>query len=180
LAPLEKGTTFAGYRIEGVLGQGGMGVVYEATQLSLNRTVALKLLATNLGEDDAFRERFRREGLLQAAIEHPNIVTVYEAGESDHGLFMAMRLVRGPNLKDMVLARELDAGRSLRVLRPIAAALDTAHEAGLIHRDIKPQNILVGGRDHAYLADFGLTKAAGEKGLTKTGQFVGTHDYISP
>ena len=97
-----------------------MGVVYEATQLSLDRTVALKLLATNLGEDDAFRERFRREGLLQAAIEHPNIVTVYEAGESEHGLFMAMRLVRGPNLKDMILSRELDAGRTLRILRPIA------------------------------------------------------------
>ena len=180
MAPLDKGTSFAGYRVEGVLGQGGMGVVYEATQLSLNRTVALKLLASNLGDDDAFRERFRREGLLQAAIEHPNIVTVYEAGESDQGLFMAMRLVRGPNLKDMVISRELDAGRTLRILRPIAAALDTAHEAGLIHRDIKPQNILVGGRDHAYLADFGLTKAAGEKGLTKTGQFVGTLDYISP
>src|SRR4051794_22529219 len=157
-----------------------MGVVYEATQLSLDRTVALKLLATNLGEDPAFRERFRREGLLQAGIEHPNIVTVYEAGESDHGLFMAMRLVRGPNLKDMIVSRELDAGRSLRILRPIADALDIAHESGLIHRDIKPQNILVGGRDHAYLADFGLTKAAGEKGLTKTGQFVGTLDYISP
>src|SRR5215217_7679658 len=157
-----------------------MGVVYEATQLSLNRTVALKLLATNLGEDPAFRERFRREGLLQAGIEHPNIVTVYEAGESDHGLFMAMRLVRGPNLKDMIVSRELDAGRTLRILRPIADALDTAHDAGLIHRDIKPQNILVGGRDHAYLADFGLTKVSGEKGLTKTGQFVGTLDYISP
>jgi hypothetical protein len=177
---LDKGTTFAGYRIEGILGQGGMGVVYEATQLSLDRTVALKLLASNLGEDDAFRERFRREGLLQAGIEHPNIVTVYEAGESDHGLFMAMRLVRGPNLKDLIVSRELDAGRTLRILRPIAEALDTAHESGLIHRDIKPQNILVGGRDHAYLADFGLTKAAGEKGLTKTGQFVGTLDYISP
>ena len=177
---LEKGTSFAGYRIEGILGQGGMGVVYEATQLSLDRTVALKLLATNLGEDDAFRERFRREGLLQAGLEHPNIVTVYEAGESEYGLFMAMRLVRGPNLKDMIVSRELDAGRSLRILRPIADALDTAHESGLIHRDIKPQNILVGGRDHAYLADFGLTKAAGEKGLTKTGQFVGTLDYISP
>jgi hypothetical protein len=157
-----------------------MGVVYEATQLSLDRTVALKLLATNLGDDAAFRERFRREALLQAGIEHPNIVTVYEAGESEHGLFMAMRLVRGPNLKDLIISRELDAGRTLRILRPIADALDTAHESGLIHRDIKPQNILVGGRDHAYLADFGLTKVSGEKGLTKTGQFVGTLDYISP
>ena len=157
-----------------------MGVVYEATQLSLNRTVAMKLLATHLGEDPAFRERFRREGLLQAAIDHPNIVTVYEAGETEEGLFLAMRMVRGPNLKDMIVSRELDAGRTLRILSPIADALDTAHAAGLIHRDIKPQNILVGGRDHAYLADFGLTKAPGEKSLTKTGQFVGTLDYISP
>jgi hypothetical protein len=180
LAPLEKGTTIAGYRIEGVLGQGGMGVVYEATQLSLNRTVALKLLAGQLGDDPAFRERFRREGLLQAQIDHPNIVTVYEAGDTDEGLFLAMRLVRGPNLKDMIVSRELDAGRSLRILTPVADALDAAHNQGLIHRDIKPQNILVSGRDHAYLADFGLTKAPGEKSLTKTGQFVGTLDYISP
>src|SRR4051794_2235114 len=157
-----------------------MGVVYEATQLSLNRTVALKLLAGQLGDDPAFRERFRREGLLQAQIDHPNIVTVYEAGDTDEGLFLAMRLVRGPNLKDMIIARELDAGRSLRILSPIADALDAAHGQGLIHRDIKPQNILVSGRDHAYLADFGLTKAPGEKSLTKTGQFVGTLDYISP
>jgi hypothetical protein len=180
LAPLEKGTTIAGYRIEGVLGQGGMGVVYEATQLSLNRTVALKLLAGQLGDDPAFRERFRREGLLQAQIDHPNIVTVYEAGDTDEGLFLVMRLVRGPNLKDMIVSRELDAGRSLRILSPVADALDAAHAEGLIHRDIKPQNILVSGRDHAYLADFGLTKAPGEKSLTKTGQFVGTLDYISP
>src|SRR3954447_13195988 len=157
-----------------------MGVVYEATQLSLNRTVALKLLAGQLGDDPAFRERFRREGLLQAQIDHPNIVTVYEAGDTDEGLFLAMRLVRGPNLKDMIISRELDAGRSLRILSPIADALDAAHGQGLIHRDIKPQNILISGRDHAYLADFGLTKAPGEKSLTKTGQFVGTLDYISP
>src|SRR4051794_38278672 len=157
-----------------------MGVVYEATQLSLNRTVALKLLAGQLGDDPAFRERFRREGLLQAQIDHPNIVTVYEAGDTDEGLFLAMRLVRGPNLKDMIVSRELDAGRSLRILTPVADALDAAHAEGLIHRDIKPQNILVSGRDHAYLADFGLTKAPGEKSLTKTGQFVGTLDYISP
>src|SRR2546423_8545556 len=177
---LEKGTTLAGYRIEGVLGQGGMGTVYEATQLSLNRTVAIKLLASNLSDDPAFRERFRRGGLTRAAIEHPNIVTIYEAGETPDGLFLAMRLVRGPNLKDMIISRELDAGRSLRILTPIADALDSAHEAGLIHRDIKPQNILVGGRDHAYLADFGLTKGVNERGMTATGQFVGTLDYISP
>jgi hypothetical protein len=177
---LEKGTTLAGYRITGILGQGGMGVVYEAEQITLNRTVALKVLAPHLSDDLLFRERFRREGQLQAGIDHPHIVTVYEAGDSDEGVFIAMRLIRGPNLKDMIVSRELDPGRTIRILTPIGDALDAAHEAGLIHRDIKPQNILVAGRDHAFLADFGLTKAAGEKSLTRTGQFVGTFDYISP
>jgi hypothetical protein len=177
---LEKGTTLAGYRINGILGQGGMGIVYEATQVTLNRKVALKVLAPHLSDDVMFRERFRREGQLQAGIDHPHIVTVYEAGDSDEGVFIAMRLIRGPNLKDMIVSRELDPGRTIRILTPIGEALDAAHEAGLIHRDIKPQNILVAGRDHAFLADFGLTKAAGEKSLTRTGQFVGTFDYISP
>jgi hypothetical protein len=177
---LEKGTTLAGYRIEGILGQGGMGVVYEATQLSLNRTVALKILAPHLSDDVLFRERFRREGEIQAGIDHAHIVTVHEAGETDHGFFIAMRLIRGPNLKNMIVARELDPARTLSILGPIAEALDTAHEAGLIHRDVKPQNILVAGRDQGFLADFGLTKAPGDESLTKTGQFVGTFDYISP
>ena len=177
---LKAGTEIAGYRIEGILGHGGMGMVYEATQRSLNRVVALKILSPELSTDISFRQRFKREGEIQAAIDHPHIVTVYEAGEIDEGLFIAMRLVRGPNLKDMLIARELEAARTLRILYPIADALDTAHDAGLIHRDIKPQNVLVGPRDHAFLADFGLTKAANESGLTRTGQFVGTIDYISP
>ena len=177
---LAPGDTVAGYRIDGILGRGGMGVVYTATQLSLNRTVALKFLADILGDDPDFRERFRREGLIQAALDHPHIVPVYEAGEVDDGLFLAMRLVRGENLKELIVSGRLGVGRTLRVLGPIADALDTAHEAGLIHRDIKPQNILVGARDHAYLADFGLTKEAGATGVTRTGQFVGTFDYVSP
>src|ERR687892_1320098 len=108
-----------------------MGVVYEATQLSLNRTVAMKVLAANLGDDPAFRERFRREGLLQAAIDHQHIVTVYEAGDTEHGLFLAMRLIRGPTLKDMILAGELEPLRTLRILTQVAGALDTAHDVGL-------------------------------------------------
>jgi hypothetical protein len=107
-------------------------------------------------------------------------VTVYEAGETEHGFFIAMRLIRGPNLKSMIVSGRLDPGLTLRVLGPIADALDAAHEAGLIHRDVKPQNILVGARDQGFLADFGLTKASGATSLTKTGQFVGTFDYISP
>jgi hypothetical protein len=178
---LETGTIVSGYRIDGMLGEGGMGAVYRATQLSLNRTVALKVLATDLSEDETFRERFRREGLLQAAIDHAHIVTVYEAGETEEGLFLAMRLVRGPTLKDEILGKRLTPDRTARILTAVADALDAAHEVGLIHRDVKPQNILVGARDHAYLADFGLTHVPDEAGrLTGTGQFVGTIDYVSP
>jgi serine/threonine protein kinase len=157
-----------------------MAAVYEATQLSLNRVVALKLLASNLSDDPGFRARFEREGHVQAALDHEHIVTVYEAGQSEHGLFLAMRLIAGPTLKRLILAGDLDPRRSVRLLAQVAYALDAAHEAGLIHRDIKPQNILIGDRDHAYLADFGLIKAPDEARLTGTGQFIGTIDYVAP
>ncbi len=170
----------AGYRIDGTLGEGGMGTVYRATQLSLERVVALKVLTAELSSDPAFRERFRREGLLQAALDHPHIVTVYEAGETDNRLFLAMRMVEGPTLKDLIVRRQLDDRRALRLLTQVAEALDAAHAKGLIHRDVKPQNVLVGAGDHAYLADFGLTKGSDDAGMTETGQFVGTIDYISP
>jgi serine/threonine protein kinase len=177
---LEPGTQVAGYRIEGVLGHGGMGIVYSARQIALERLVALKILAPQLSADESFRQRFRREGQVQAAIDHPHIIPIYEAGEIDGALFITMRLVRGPTLKDLIVARQLEAARTLRILKPIAQALDVAHEVDLIHRDIKPQNILVGHHDHPYLADFGLTKGANEVGLTRTGQFVGTTDYVAP
>src|SRR5918992_2608413 len=135
---LQPGEVVGGYRIDDVLGQGGMGVVYQATQLSLNRTVALKFLSAHFVQDVDFRERFRREGVIQAAIDHPHIVPVYEAGEVREGLFLAMRLVRGPNLKELIVAGELDAARMLTILRQIADALDEAHGSGLTHRDIKP------------------------------------------
>jgi len=157
-----------------------MGAVYEATQLSLNRVVALKLLAPNLSDDPGFRARFEREGQVQAGLDHDHIVSVYEAGQSDYGLFLAMRLIAGPTLKQLILDGELDPRRSVRLLAQAAIALDAAHDAGLIHRDIKPQNILVGRGDHAYLADFGLIKAPDEARLTGTGQFIGTIDYVAP
>jgi hypothetical protein len=180
MASLQHGMEVAGYRIDGVLGEGGMGTVYRATQMSLDRVIALKLLTAEFSSDDGFRERFRREGLLQAAIDHPHIVTVYEAGQTDQGLFLAMRLVEGPTLKSLIQGRALGDRRALRLLTQVAEALDAAHEKGLIHRDVKPQNILIGDRDHAYLADFGLTKAPDDAGMTATGQFVGTIDYVSP
>jgi len=157
-----------------------MGVVYRATQLSLGREVALKLLAAELSEDPGFRARFQREAKLQAALEHEHIVPVYEAGQTADGLFMAMRLIDGPTLKDLILERQLDPRRSLRILAQVAQALDAAHDAGLIHRDIKPQNILIEQDDRVYLADFGLIKAPDEARLTDTGQFIGTIDYVSP
>ena len=157
-----------------------MGAVYKATQLSLNRVVALKLLAPNLSEDPGFRARFEREGQVQAALDHDHIVSVYEAGQSEYGLFLAMRLIGGPTLKRLILDGSLDPRRSVRLLAQVANALDAAHEAGLIHRDIKPQNILIGRGDHAYLADFGLIKAPDEARLTGTGQFIGTIDYVAP
>ncbi|MGH2854213.1 MAG: serine/threonine-protein kinase, partial [Solirubrobacteraceae bacterium] len=177
---LHSAPAVAGYRIDGTLGEGGMGTVYRATQLSLERVVALKVLTVELSSDPAFRERFRREGLLQAALDHPHIVTVYEAGETDNRLFLAMRMVEGPTLKELILRRQLDDRRALRLLTQVAEALDAAHAKGLIHRDVKPQNVLVGAGDHAYLADFGLTKGHDDAAMTETGQFVGTIDYISP
>ena len=157
-----------------------MGVVYEATQLSLERKVALKVVAPHLSDDPEFGERFRREGLAQAQVGHPNIVPVHEAGESDAGLFLAMGLVHGTNLKQLIVDDRLDLRRTLYLLAQIADALDAAHSLGMVHRDVKPQNILVNHEYSAYLADFGLTKALGAKSLTKTGRVLGSLDYIAP
>ncbi|MEO8686784.1 MAG: serine/threonine-protein kinase [Solirubrobacteraceae bacterium] len=177
---LPRGARVAGYEVEGVLGRGGMGVVYEAREPSAGRTVALKVFAATNGIDPSFRKRFQREGRIQATIDHPNIATVFEAGEADESLFIAMRLVRGTNLKELTIAGGLEAERALRILTAVADALDAAHEAGLTHRDVKPQNILVGEDDRAYLADFGLTKGVGDTALTRAGEFVGTIDYCAP
>jgi serine/threonine protein kinase len=157
-----------------------MGFVYRATQLSLGRTVALKFLPRDMSADPQFRERFRREGPIQAAIDHPHIATVYEAGEAEGGLFITMRLVEGTTLKDEIVSHRLAPTRTVHLLAQVADALDAAHGVALIHRDVKPQNVLIGAGDHAYLADFGLTKSHDWDALTVTGQLVGTIDYISP
>jgi serine/threonine-protein kinase len=179
---LENGTLVEGYRIDQLIGQGGMGIVYQATHLALERKVALKVLSAELTADDAFRERFRREGRIQAALDHAHIVPIFHAGESDYGLFLVMRLVYGATLRDLIIGREVDAARALRILAQIADALDTAHQAELVHRDIKPGNILVSAshRDHAYLADFGLTMDTRTAGVTRTGALLGTVDYMAP
>jgi serine/threonine-protein kinase len=159
-----------------------MGVVYRATQAGLGRTVALKVIAPGFADDDEFRKRFERESRLAASIEHPNVIPIHEAGEVDGVLFLSMRYVEGTDLRSL-LDREgsLEPRRATRIVAQVAEALDAAHGAGLVHRDVKPGNILIAPADHAYLTDFGLTKrAASESALTKTGQFVGTVDYMAP
>jgi serine/threonine protein kinase len=172
----------AGYRIESEIGRGGMGVVYLATQAFPERRVALKILSPDLGVDPAFRERFVRESNAAASTEHPHIVPIYGAGESDGQLYLAMRYVEGTDLRSL-LEREgaLAPERAARICAEIAQALEAAHEQGLIHRDVKPGNVLLDGRDHAYLTDFGLIRRAHvDTGITKTGQFMGTIDYVAP
>jgi serine/threonine protein kinase len=176
---MSPGDTLGGYRVLDVLGIGGMAVVYRAEQVSLGREVALKVLAPELSRDEEFRERFRREGKNVAALDHTHVVTVHDSGEVDGRFYIAMRLVKGSTLADR-MSDGMDAHDLLRILRPIADALDTAHSIGLVHRDVKPQNILVSGRGEVYLADFGVAKGGQTQGLTATGSFVGSFNYAAP
>lgn len=179
-AILRPGDVLGGFRVEDVIGIGGMAIVYRAEQVSLGRPVALKVLSSKLTNDQVFRERFRREGMHAAALEHPNIVPVYDSDEQDGLLYLAMRLVEGTNLAELIQTRGLTADQTVEILRPIASALDTAHAGGLIHRDVKPQNILITDQGHPYLADFGVAKGSNTSGLTATGGFVGSVNYASP
>jgi serine/threonine protein kinase len=177
---LRPGEMLGGFRIDDVIGIGGMAIVYRAEQVSLGRPVALKVLSSKLTSDTVFRERFRREGKHAATLEHPHIVPVHDSGEEDGHLYLAMRLIEGTNLAEMIQTRGLTADQTVELLRPIASALDTAHAAGLIHRDVKPQNILITSQGHPYLADFGVAKGSNTEGLTATGGFVGSVNYASP
>ncbi|MFD0331465.1 serine/threonine-protein kinase [Streptacidiphilus monticola] len=182
------GERVAGYQLEQEIGRGGMAVVYRARDLRLDRTVAVKLLAPGLADNDVFRKRFISESRAAAAIDHPNIIPVFEAGESEGVLFIAMRFVRGRDLR-VLLDREGPLGlpQTLRIAAQLASALDAAHSRELVHRDVKPGNVLLAeGTDsdhpeHVYLTDFGLTKRSSSlTGLTAVGQFVGTVDYVAP
>ena len=176
------GTELAGYRIELLLGRGGMGVVYRAHDLALDRRVALKLLAPELAADVHFRERFLRESRLAASLDHPAIVPIYDAGEVAGQLYIAMRLVDGTDLKRL-LAEEgkLEPERALGLVEQVADALDAAHERGLVHRDVKPSNVLLDQRGHCYLADFGLSRRLVEQAdYSGGGRSLGTVDYVAP
>jgi Protein kinase domain len=185
---LEVGTEVAGYRVASFIGRGGMAVVYRAEDLRLGRNVALKLLAPELSQNEKFQQRFMRESRLAAAIDHPNIIPIYEAGEVDGLLYIVMRYVDGSDLKKVIEQEgPLDPARISMLLRQVAGALDVAHSRGLVHRDVKPGNVLLASgagpedEDHVYLTDFGLTKRSSSlSGLTVTGHFLGTIDYVAP
>ncbi len=179
------GASVAGYRIEAVAGQGGMGVVYRARQIALDRPVALKLIAPDLARDEAFRTRFARESQIAASLDHPNVIPVYEAGEDGDRLFIAMRFVDGTDLGRMLHERgALEPRLAAELVAQAASALDAAHTHGLVHRDVKPANLLIAGgaeRPHVYLTDFGLARRDGSStALTSTGQWMGTPDYAAP
>ena len=178
---LVPGTDFGEWRIDRLIGRGGMGVVYQATDRRLGRPVAIKLIADDRASDPAFQERFEREAKLTAAIDHPNVIPVYSAGEIDGQLYLATRFVDGTDLHDLLRGDgPLPPERAADVVRQVGEALDAAHAAGLIHRDVKPANVLLSGR-HAYLSDFGLTRSVeSEAALTDTDERLGTVDFMSP
>jgi pSer/pThr/pTyr-binding forkhead associated (FHA) protein/predicted Ser/Thr protein kinase len=185
LVEIAAGTVIGGYRIVSLLGQGGMGVVYLAEKVDSGQRVALKLLTPDLARSSGFRERFVREANYASSMRHPNVIEVYDAGEQDDVLYIAMQFVEGEDLKSL-LTREgrLDAQRTVGILGQIASALDAAHSTGLMHRDIKPGNVMIaaGSPEHCYLTDFGLSKnpSSDSIALTAQGEFVGTIDYTAP
>jgi hypothetical protein len=180
-----EGLQIPGVRLGEVVGRGGMGVVYRAYQERLDRWIAVKVLSPLLADDPAFRTRFEAESRVAAAIEHPNVLPVYDSGEVDGRLYIAMRLIEGSDLRDAVgRSGGLDPERAVRIVAAMADALDAAHTRGLVHRDVKPANILLARPgeqgEHPYLSDFGLTKRLTSVGQTKTGEIVGTVDYMAP
>ena len=179
---LQPGDKIAGYTIESVIGRGGMGIVYLATQGSLTRKVALKILSPELSHDPEFRQRFTRESEIAASLEHPNVLPIYDAGETGDVLFLAMRYVDGPDLRDLLSrALTLTPQRTISIVRSVGGALDAAHIRGLIHRDVKPANILI-SRDggHVYLSDFGLARTVEGASITRAGSFLGSVAYCAP
>lgn len=179
---LAPGAAFAGCEVEQVIGHGDMGVVYRAEELALQRRVALKLIRPEHSGDERFRERFRREAGVAAAIDHPNVIPIFDAGEEKGLLYITMRLVEGTDLRALIASEgKLEPLRAAQIVRQVGAALDAAHARGMLHRDVKPSNVLLGREDHVYLTDFGLAKPlASSAGLTRAGTVVARAQYVAP
>jgi serine/threonine protein kinase len=179
---ISEGSVLSGHRIDGVVGRGGMGVVYRAHDLALRRTVALKVIAPELLEDARARERFLREARAAASIDHPHVIPLLHAGEEGGVPYLVMRFVDGDDVRTLVRrSGALDPERAARIVAGAGEALDAIHAAGLVHRDVKPANVLLGPGDHVYVTDFGLAKhAVSRDGQTRSGQWVGTLDFVAP
>ncbi|HYO03270.1 MAG TPA: bifunctional serine/threonine-protein kinase/transporter substrate-binding domain-containing protein [Mycobacterium sp.] len=175
-------TPFGHYQLQELLGRGGMGEVYRAYDTKTDRVVALKVLPPHLAQDTVFQQRFRRESQAAASLSDPHVVPIHGYGEIDGRLYLDMRLIEGKTLGDILADRERPIGQELavKVVEQVGTALDAAHQAGLIHRDVKPSNILITEREFVYLIDFGLARTAGEKGMTTAGSTLGTLAYMAP
>ena len=174
------GTTFGNYDIRRLLGKGGGGAVYEAYDNVKRRTVALKILADELSTNATFRTRFQRESRAAAILQEPHVIPIHDWGEVDGSLYIDMRLVQGQTLLDLIADGPLEPARAVNIIAQVGAALDAAHAEGLIHRDVKPQNIIVTPADFVYLVDFGIAEAKGENRLTTAGTQIGTLNYMAP
>ena len=174
------GTTFGKYNITRLLGKGGGGVVYEAYDTGKGRTVALKILAEEFSNDVTFRTRFQRESQAAAILQEPHVIPIHDWGEIDGSLYIDMRLVQGQTLLELIAKGPLTPSRAVAIISQVGAALDAAHAEGLIHRDVKPQNIIVTPADFVYLVDFGIAEARGDSRLTTAGTRIGTLNYMAP
>ncbi|WIM89316.1 protein kinase [Candidatus Mycobacterium wuenschmannii] len=175
-----QGTQFGRYQLQTLLGRGGMGEVWRAHDTATHRVVALKVLPAHLADDNVFQERFRREAQVAAALNEPHIVPIHNYGEIDGRLYVDMRLIEGRDLESVLNAGPLEPRRAIKIVDQVASALQAAHAAGLVHRDVKPSNVLVTNSDFAYLIDFGIARTIGETGLTATGSAIGTWAYMAP
>ncbi|MBV8966080.1 MAG: serine/threonine protein kinase [Mycobacteriaceae bacterium] len=175
-----EGTPFGRYRLIDLLGRGGMGEVWKAFDTATQRVVAVKVLPAQLAADPVFEQRFRREAFTAASLSEPHVVPIHNFGEIDGRLYVDMRLIEGEDLQHVLAEGPLDAARAVKVIEQVASALNAAHRAGLVHRDVKPSNILLAEDDFAYLIDFGIARGAGETGLTGTGNVIGTWPYMAP